>query len=87
MVVGLVDRAGFLGKQYEVQRETNPFYRNARFFAAKEVEELLLQAGFEHLQFWQTLFRHPHEIDVAEPVISGHGQGGFVVIAGTKDAQ
>jgi len=45
---------------------------------------LLVEAGFGDLQFWQTLFRHPDEISIPEPVISGYGEGGFVAVAGTK---
>ena len=83
-LVGLVDRDSFLGKEYETRRVENPFYRTARFFSVREVAELMTAAGFVGLQFWQTLFDHPDEIHVAEPVMSGHGQGGFAIVAGEK---
>ena len=84
-VVGLVDLDSFLGREYEIQRDNNPFYRTARFFPVREVAELMTAAGFIDLRFWQTLFHHPDEIHVVEPVMSGHGQGGFAVVAGVKD--
>lgn len=83
-VVGFVDRDSFLGKHYEASREDSLFYRDARFFSAPEVENLLAETGFGDLQFRQTLFHHPNEIHVAEPVMSGYGQGGFAVVAGEK---
>lgn len=83
-IVGLVDRDSFLGKEYEARRDKNPFYRGARFFSVSQVVQLMTAAGFVDLQFWQTLFRHPEEIVIPEPVISGYGKGGFVAVAGTK---
>lgn len=83
-VIGLVDRDSFLGKMYEARREENPFYRDARFFSAIEVGNVLVQTGFADLRYWQTLFHHPDEVHEVEPVLSGHGQGGFVVVVGTK---
>lgn len=83
-VVGFVDRESFLGKLYESRKAKSPFYRNARFFSAQEVADLMTTAGFSDLQFRQTLFHLPENIKSTEPVISGHGEGGFVVISGRK---
>ena len=69
---------------YEARRDETPFYRNARFFSAIAAGNLLVQTGFADLRYWQALFHHPDEIHEAEPVRSGHGQGGFVVVVGTK---
>ena len=83
-IIGFVDRDSFLGKMYVARREERPFYQDARFFSALEVRDLLVETGFVKLQFWQTLFRHPNEISIPEPVISDYGAGGFVAVAGTK---
>jgi SAM-dependent methyltransferase len=83
-VVGFVDLNSPLGRTYETRRDQSAFYRDARFFAAVEVEKLLRAAGFENLQCRQTLFRHPDDITSPEPVLPGHGRGGFVVVAGRK---
>lgn len=82
-VVGFVDRDSFLGKHYEVHREESPFYRDARFFSAREIGDLLQEAGFTDLHFWQTLFHLPEDISVPQPVMSDYGEGGFVAVAGT----
>lgn len=86
-VVGFVDRDSFLGQHYEAHREESPFYRGARFFSAREIGDLLQEAGFTDLQFWQTLFNLPDEISVPQPVMSDYGRGGFVAVAGTKPAR
>jgi len=83
-IVGLVDRNSFLGKSYESRKNKSPFYRNARFFSAQKAGELMTAAGFIDLKFRQTLFHIPSDIKKPEPVISGHGRGGFVVVCGKK---
>ncbi|RKX42644.1 MAG: SAM-dependent methyltransferase [Verrucomicrobia bacterium] len=81
-VVGLVDLDSALGQQYEARKSESPFYRNARFFSVSELAGIMVKAGFEDLQYHQTLF-HPGE-DVPEPVEEGFGQGGFVVVSGRR---
>jgi len=83
-IIGFVDRESFLGKLYESRKEKSPFYHNARFFSAQEVANLMTTAGFLDLQFRQTLFHLPEDMKSSEPVLSGHGDGGFVVISGKK---
>ena len=46
----------------------------------------LADAGFADLAFVQTLFRPLEEIEEAEPVRDGHGEGSFVAIRGTVPA-
>ena len=82
LVVGLVDADSELGKRYEAHKAESPFYRNARFFSVSELAGILVEAGFEDLQYHQTLF-HPGE-DAPEPVEEGFGQGGFVVVSGER---
>jgi len=84
LIIALVDRDSLLGQEYEDRRKDNPFYQNARFFSVCEVAELILAAGFANLQFRQTLFHHSDEIRIADPVLPGHGQGGFAVVVGEK---
>ncbi len=83
-VVGFVDRESFLGKLYESRKEKSLFYRNAHFFSAQEVATLMTTTGFSDIQFKQTLFHLPENIKSTEPVMSGHGEGGFVVVSGRK---
>ena len=86
-VVGFVDRESFLGKLYESRKEKSSFYRDANFFSAQEAAALMTAAGFVDLQFRQTLFHLPKEAKETEPVLSGHGQGGFVVVSGRKHGE
>ncbi len=80
--VGFVDAESLLGTLYEKKREFSPFYKEARFFSAQEVLELLKAAGFSMISFMQTLL--PGKPTRA--VKPGHGEGGFVVARGIKGA-
>ena len=84
MIVGLVDLDTDLGRQYEVQKEGSPFYRIARFFSTTELSEIMVRAGFEDLQYHQTLFQTLENAETTEPVEEGFGRGGFVVISGRR---
>ncbi len=46
LVVGLVDRASSLGREYVRQQDEKVFYREASFYSAAEVEALLREVGF-----------------------------------------
>jgi SAM-dependent methyltransferase len=80
LIIGFVDRNSLLGKLYQKRKADNVFYRLATFFSVEEVVSLLLETGFKDLKFTQTIFKNLSDIRSAEPVISGHGQGSFVVI-------
>lgn len=84
LIVGIVDRESFLGREYEKNKEKSVFYKNARFFSTEELMDLMRKAGFEEFKVVQTLFKHPSELSEIEPVKEGYGEGAFVVIRGTK---
>jgi len=84
LIIGLVPRNNFLGRQYETQRQTSRFYRNARFFSMNETTHLLEAAGFESFTCEQTLFDFPEKMTEPDPVIPGCDWGGFVVLSGIK---
>lgn len=81
LVLGFVDRDSQLGQTYLLQKQTNVFYRDATFYSAQEVQGFLLETGFGHLAFRQTLI--PGE--TRGTVESGFGKGGFVVARGEKN--
>ena len=81
---GFVDRTSVLGKIYQRSKDHNVFYKVAHFYSVDEVISSLENAGFQHLSFTQTIFRHLDEITGAEPVKQGYGEGAFVVIRGRK---
>jgi SAM-dependent methyltransferase len=84
LVIGFVDKASFLGQQYERTKEQNVFYRDARFFSTNEVIGIMQQAGFGEYAFVQTLFRSPGSMREIEPVRPGYGDGAFVVVRAVK---
>jgi SAM-dependent methyltransferase len=79
IVVGFVDIESELGKEYEKKKDKSKFYKEATFFNAKEVLNLLKQAGFKNIETKQTLI--PGEL---KTVIDGYGKGAFVVIKAVK---
>jgi SAM-dependent methyltransferase len=81
LVIGFIDRESPLGQRYLRYRAESVFYREAVFFSAAEVGELLHAGGFVAHRWAQTLFRPLGEITEIEPVRSGTGTGSFVMVA------
>ena len=81
VIVGIVDRESFLGREYEERREKSLFYKHARFFSTEEIVHLMKKAGFEDFRMVQTLFKHPSKLTDVEPV----REGAFVVVRGKKN--
>jgi ubiquinone/menaquinone biosynthesis C-methylase UbiE len=79
IILGLIDREGFLGKLYIKKKEKNPFYRFANFYSAKEVVEKLKKIGFSKPTIKQTLFTLPEKLSRIDDIKDGYGKGGFVI--------
>jgi len=84
IIVGIVGRESFLGREYEEKKEKSLFYKRARFFSTEEIVHLMKMVGFGDFKVVQTLFNHPSKLTDVEPVLKGYGEGAFVVIAGRK---
>jgi SAM-dependent methyltransferase len=82
LIIGLVDRESPIGRLYQARKEEDVFYREATFFSAADVWELMRAAGFRQMAAAQTLFGPLEEVTSAEPVKPGWGEGSFVVITG-----
>lgn len=80
LVIGFIDRDGALGQDYLAHQAESVFYREATFYAAAEVERLLLARGFAIDVWAQTLVRPLAETRELEPVRPGRGDGAFVVV-------
>lgn len=80
LVIGFIDRTSKLGQRYQAHQAENVFYRDAIFFSANEVEQLLLDTGFIAPIWVQTLSKAPDEINAIEPIRAGYGHGAFVVV-------
>lgn len=60
LILGIVPRDSKWGRYYlERAGEGNIFYKNARFYSAKEVEGMLLSSGFEIEDTYSTLRQPP----------------------------
>lgn len=76
-IIGFIDRESELGRCYSDIKERRRFYRGATLYPVRDLESLLVKAGFSRFAYRQTLL--PGETtDLA--VREGHGSGGFVVI-------
>lgn len=80
LVIGFIDRTSDLGQHYLAHQAENVFYRDATFFSATEVEQLLYDTGFAEPVWVQTLTKSLEEAREIESLSSGYGQGAFVVV-------
>lgn len=80
LVIGFIDRTSDLGQHYLTHQAENVFYREATFFSADEVEQLLRDTGFTEPVWVQTLSKPMEETREIEPLRTGRGEGAFVVV-------
>ncbi|MBN2359658.1 MAG: class I SAM-dependent methyltransferase [Deltaproteobacteria bacterium] len=85
LIIGFIDRQSGIGQDYFEHQSESLFYREAMFYSAAEVGELLRSRGFNALAWGQTLFRPLAEITEIEPVRPGTGGGAFVAVMGDRD--
>ena len=83
-IIGFIERNSNIGKLYEKNHRKSRFYKEATFFTAKEVTELLEKSGFVDIQSYQTLFGNTLE-DVETTVKEGSNQGAFIAIRAIKN--
>jgi SAM-dependent methyltransferase len=84
LVIGFIDRESAMGQDYLAHQAENVFYREATFYSAGEVEQLLVEARFSIDAWVQTLARPLSETREIEPLRTGRGQCAFVVVAATR---
>lgn len=84
-IVGFVDSDSPLGKLYEKNKRDSKFYGIATFYSVDEIVSHLKRAGLGHFNIVQTIFHPLNEVEKVEPVVSGYGQGSFVVISARKE--
>jgi len=80
LVIGFIDRTSDLGQHYLAHQAENVFYRDATFFSAAEVEQLLRESGFVEPRWVQTLSKSLAETREIETLHPGYGSGAFVVV-------
>jgi SAM-dependent methyltransferase len=84
LIVGFIDRDSPLGASYVRKKTSSKFYRAATFFSAAEIFESMKTLNFRHIDSCQTIFTEPSQMVRPDPVLPGHGRGGFVVMCGIK---
>jgi ubiquinone/menaquinone biosynthesis C-methylase UbiE len=84
LIVGFVEKDSIIGKEYENERDSNPFYKNAIFYSTEKVAEEIKNVGFNKLEFLQTLFEKIDDIKKFEPAKPGYDEGSFIVIKAIK---
>ncbi len=84
LVLGFIDAGSPTGQDYQSRRNRSSFYRDATFYSAAQVEQLLQGQAFQVEHWWQTLLRPLSEIMVPEDARPGHGQGAFLVVCARK---
>jgi SAM-dependent methyltransferase len=84
LLTGFIDRASDLGQHYLAHQAENVFYRDATFYSAIEVEQLLHDTGFTEIVWVQTLSKTLDETNEIEPLRTGYGQGAFVVVRANR---
>ncbi len=83
-IIGFIDRESPLGREYLQRKDKSAFYKDATFYSVNEIVEHLAKAGFVDFAFRQTLFGNPGDMEKADPVKEGHGEGSFVAVRGVK---
>jgi SAM-dependent methyltransferase len=84
LVIGFIDRDSPLGRGYLAHQAESVFYREATFYSAGDVEQLLGEAGFTIRAWGQTLSRSLAETREIEPLQPGRGRCSFVVVSACK---
>lgn len=84
LVIGFIDRESHLGRHYLAHQAESVFYRDARFFSAREVDRMLGESGFRRRSWIQTLTKPLDQTTDIEPVRQGIGHGAFVVVRAAR---
>jgi SAM-dependent methyltransferase len=84
IVIGIIDRDSWLGKLYLAKKDKSKFYREAKFYSAGEIIELLRSNDFKDISVYQTIFNPPETLETVQYYKKGSGEGGFAVIHGFK---
>jgi len=84
IIVGFIDLNSPLGKVYNEHKAKSPFFKIAAFHPVEEISRLLNEAGFKNLEFCQTIFNDPSELQEVDKSKEGYGEGLFAVVKGLK---
>ncbi len=83
-IIGFVDKNSDLGKKYLENKNENVFYKEAIFYSAGDILQLLKKLEFHDIEVVQTIFGNLIDINEIQNFKEGYGEGGFVVIKANK---
>ncbi len=84
IIIGFVDKDSPLGAQYQTNKMKSKFYKNAIFYSASEITDLLKQYDFKNIEFIQTLFGDYKTLTEIQIFKKGFGCGNFIVLKAEK---
>lgn len=84
IIIGLIERDSFLGKDYQSRKKESRFYKGAKLHSGRDIVELLQNYHFKGTITLQTIFRSPEKIKAIENPRKGFGKGGFTVVCAEK---
>ena len=84
LIIGFVDKKSPVGEIYLEHKDENVFYKDATFYGTEELFGILKNTGFKIESIYQTVFGKLDEINTVQEVLTGYGQGSFVVIKAQK---
>jgi len=84
LILGIIDKKSKWGRFYEKKAAQSTFYKEAHFFSADKIRQLLKAAGFRVEAVYQTLLQPPSSTDIIKEPRSGAGDGGFVAFKAVK---
>jgi len=84
LIIGFIDKNSPVGIKYSEHKKKSIFYKDACFYGTEELYGILKNSGFEIENTYQTAFGKLDEINNVQEVLSGYGQGSFVVIKAKK---
>jgi len=84
LILSFIDRNSQFASHYETHLSQGAFCPCTRLYTPEEVQTLLNQAGFQQLNFSQTLFGSLHAITGVQQPRPGYGEGSFIVAKGTR---
>ncbi|MGC9375105.1 MAG: class I SAM-dependent methyltransferase [Bacteroidales bacterium] len=73
LLVAFIDKDSPVGKAYEKNKHTSDFYKEATFYSATQVIDLLKQQNFAIEKIYQTIYGDVNKITSVQKPLEGYG--------------
>ncbi len=84
IITAFIDRNSELGRLYDLNKDKDRFFMNAKFYSALEIAEYYNGIGLSGIEYVQTIIGLPDSNTGSLGIFKGYGKGAFVVISGMK---